>query len=236
MPIPGEIYKASFLSRPNRFLATLRFGDEEIEAFVPNPGRMHELMIEGKQMFVRYAPASHRRTDYTLIGVHHDGVLISLDTNLPNRFMKEMLNSKSFSFFGGYTDVQPEPSMYEGRFDFRLTGPSGVQLVEVKSCTLVVNGRAIFPDAPTERGARHLNGLSRALLEKKADRSVVVFVIQRPDATVFSPNDETDPKFGDALREAHRNGVEVIPITTKVEDWRLEFQKRIPVELEPSGA
>jgi sugar fermentation stimulation protein A len=234
--VPGAVYEASFQSRPNRFLATLNLGNEEIEAFVPNPGRMHELMIPGKQMFVRYAPASHRRTDYTLIGVRHAGVLVSLDTNLPNRFMKEMLTSKSLPFFEGYTEIQPEPRMYQGRFDFRLTGPSGVQLVEVKSCTLVVNGRAIFPDAPTERGARHLSELRRALKEKKADRSAVVFVIQRPDAVVFSPNDETDPKFGYALREAYRHGVEVIALTTKVEDWRLRFQKRIPIELDPREA
>ena len=190
-------------------------------------------MIPGKEMYVRYNPAEHRRTDFTLIGIHHDDVLISLDTNLPNRFMKQMLNSHSFPFIDGYTSVKSEPSMYEGRFDFRLSGPSGIQLIEVKSCTLVVDGRAIFPDAPTERGVRHLRGLARALKEKKADRSVVVFVVQRPDAEVFSPNDETDPKFGDALRDAYHSGVEVIPITTKVENWSLKYAKRIPIELGP---
>lgn len=233
MRIPGEIYEATFASRPNRFLAVLQLDGEPIEAYVPNPGRMYEIMIPGRKMFVRYSPADHRRTDFTLVGVRHDDVMVSLDANLPNRFMKRMLTSHSFPFFDGYDQVKSEPQMYEGRFDFLLSGSSGIQIVEVKSCTLVVGGRAVFPDAPTERGARHLRGLVRALEDRLADRAVVVFVIQRPDALVFSPNDVTDPKFGNSLRDAAKAGVEVIPITTRVRNWKLEFLERIPTELGP---
>ncbi|MGQ4912369.1 MAG: DNA/RNA nuclease SfsA [Candidatus Thorarchaeota archaeon] len=226
-----QVFEARFLSRPNRFLAKLELNGAEIEAFVPNPGRMHELMIPGKSMYVRLNPGDHRRTDYDLIGLHHDGVLISLDSNLPNRFMREMLVNHSLPFFSGYDDVQSEPRMYGGRFDFRLSGANGVQLIEVKSCTLVEDGRASFPDAPTERGARHLRGLMRALSEGVASRAAVVFVIQRPDATVFSPNDATDPAFGTTLREAYRAGVDVIPLITMVNDWHLDYIRRIALDL-----
>ena len=225
----GEIHDAVFLERPNRFLARMSVGGEAVEVFVPNPGRMHELMILGRHMFVRHNPGPQRRTDYDLVGVVHDGVLVGLDSNLPNRFMKKALGDRILPFFGHYDTVQSEPPLYDGRFDFKLTfGDGSITLVEVKSCTLVETGVAIFPDAPTDRGARHLRNLVRALDEGHASRAAVVFVIQRPDAHVFTSNDATDPAFGEALRFAHTHGVEVIPMLTRLTDWSLEFISRIP--------
>ena len=102
----------------------------------------------------------------------------------------------------------------------------------MKSCTLVKEGRAIFPDAPTIRGARHLRHLVDALNSDIVNRAAIIFVVQRPDAEVFSPNDKTDHRFGDALRFAHANGVEILPIITQVVGWDLELHRQIPHELD----
>ena len=225
------IRKAVLIDRPNRFLGRVRLDGQVKEVFIPNPGRMYELMIPGNEVFLRENSAPHRKTDYDMIGLEYKGVLVSIDSNLPNRFIKRLLLNHELQFFKDYDNVIPEPRAFEGRFDFKLTGAKESSFIEVKSCTLVEDGRAIFPDAPTTRGARHLRHLAAALNEKHVDRAAVIFVIQRPDADIFSPNDNTDPKFGDALRFAHSNGVEIYPLVTQVVNWDLKLVKQIPYEL-----
>lgn len=233
MSSPKRVRSAKFVERPNRFLARVEIDGEIIEAFVPNPGRMYELMIPGKQVFIRDNPAPHRKTSFDMIGVHHDGVRISLDSNLPNRFMKDLLKTHQLPYFAEYSNVVPEPRAYGGRFDFLLQGENKRTFIEVKSCTLVVNRRVLFPDAPTTRGARHMKHLAHALTSGDVDDAAVVFVIQRPDADIFSPHDGNDPNFGNALREAHEQGVRIIPLLTNVVDWNLELVKKIPFDLGP---
>jgi sugar fermentation stimulation protein A len=225
------VHKAILIERPNRFLGIVNLDEKLIEVFIPNPGRMHELMVPGYEVYIRENPAPHRKTSFDLIGLEYNGVMVSIDSNLPNRFIKKLLNNHELEYFKDYEHVISEPHAYGGRFDFRLDGPSGTTFIEVKSCTLIEDGRAIFPDAPTTRGARHLRHLATSLLDGTASRAVILFVIQRPDAHVFSPNDPTDPAFGDALRYAHSQGVEVIPLTTEVVDWELNLIRRIDVEL-----
>ncbi len=229
--LPG-IRKAVLIERPNRFLGRVRLDGKLTEVFIPNPGRMHELMIPGNEVFLRENRAPHRKTDYDMIGLEYKGVLVSIDSNLPNRFIKRLLLSHELSFFKDYDTVTPEPRAYGGRFDFKLTGAKESSFIEVKSCTLVEVDRAIFPDSPTIRGARHLRHLATALSERHVKRAAVIFVIQRPDANMFSPNDNTDPKFGDALRFAHANGVEIYPLVTQVVNWDLELVKQVPYELD----
>jgi sugar fermentation stimulation protein A len=224
------VKKAKFVWRPNRFLGIVELNGELVETFIPNPGRMYELMVPGKTVYIRENSGKHRKTSYDMIAVKHAGTLISIDSNLPNRFMKQMLKSRELSAFAGYDSVKAEPSMYEGRFDFLLSGEQ-TTVIEVKSCTLVVDGRAIFPDAPTARGARHMHHLAQALHDKLVDQAAVVFVIQRPDAEIFSPNDPTDSTFADNLRAAHDAGVQIIPILTEVIDWGLSFKNIIPYDL-----
>lgn len=226
-----RIRKAVLIDRPNRFLGRVRLDDKITEVFIPNPGRMHELMVPGKEVYVRENKGPHRKTDFDMIGLEYQGVLVSIDSNLPNRFIKRLLQNHELPYFKDYETVIPEPRAFNGRFDFKLIGPDNSTYIEVKSCTLVVEGRAIFPDAPTTRGARHLQHLAESLDSNHVERAAIFFVIQRPDASVFSPNDETDPKFGEALRLAHAAGVEIYPIVTKVVNWDLELVKKIPYEL-----
>ena len=227
-----NIHRASFVDRPNRFLGHVQLNNEIVEAHIPNPGRMLELMVPGKEVYVRESLKKERRTRYDLIGVKHDGVMVSIDSYLPNRFMKRILSDSILDEFSGYENVISEPRIYEGRFDFLLEGSAGCVYIEVKSCTLVEDGRAIFPDSPTERGTRHVLSLSKSLREKIVDRAAVVFVIQRPDVHIFSPNDQTDPKFGSALRKSNDQGVEVYALRTEVVDWNLQLLGKLPIELE----
>ncbi|MBS3794443.1 MAG: DNA/RNA nuclease SfsA [Candidatus Thorarchaeota archaeon] len=227
----GEIVEAQFLSRPNRFLGIVGLKGNEFQAFIPNPGRMEELMIKGKTVYLRYLPSPKRKTDYDLIVVKHRGILVSIDSRLPNQFVGHLLEQEELPSFSQYCEVKSEPSMFGGRFDFRLYGGSIDSIIEVKSCTLVNSGVASFPDAPTKRGARHMMHLVEVLHEGIADRACVIFVIQRPDATVFTPNDRTDPKFGKALRDAHEEGVEIMVLLTKLENWKLELLKELEYNL-----
>lgn len=224
----GEVVEAQFVDRPNRFLGRVKLNRRLIEVFVPNPGRMYELMVPGKQVFLRRKSGPHRKTEYDMIGVSHDGVLVSIDSNLPNRFIRNCLLNNALDWFLPYDTVITEPRIYDGRFDFKLEGSRGDTFIEVKSCTLVENGHALFPDAPTKRGARHLRNLARALQEGLVNRAAVVFVIQRPDATLFSPKADTDPQFAQELELAHKKGVEVYPLVTEAKNWSLEFQRIIP--------
>jgi sugar fermentation stimulation protein A len=222
-----NVRKAKFIERTNRFLARVELNGKIVDSFVPNPGRMHEFMIPGKTVFLRDHPGSHRKTDYDMIGVLHNGIHISIDSNLPNRFLKDLLEEHAFPYLPDYDRVTAEPHYNGGRFDFRLESDANVTLIEVKSCTLVEDGRALFPDARTRRGARHMRHLAEALSRGVATQAMVVFVIQRPDATSFSPHDDNDPEFGASLRAALRAGVDVIPITTEVVNWNLCLKERI---------
>jgi sugar fermentation stimulation protein A len=228
-----QVMHATFLERPNRFLARVKVQEKTVDAYVPNPGRMYELMIPGKKVFIRENPAPHRKTSFDMIGVQHEGVLISLDSNLPNRFIKRLLVTNRLNQFKGYSHVKSEPSAYGGRFDFLLEGNGKRTFIEVKSCTLVIRKRVLFPDAPTTRGARHMRHLGKALSDGDVDEAAVIFVVQRPDGEIFSPHDGNDPDFGNALREAHAQGVRVIPLVTEVVDWDLKLLREIPYDLGP---
>ena len=227
-----NIIEGRLIERPNRFLGVMDIKGIQVKAFIPNPGRKYELMVPGKRVFLAAATGNRRKTRYNLIGVEHAGVLVSIDSILPNRFMKRMLHEHKLEVSSDYETVVPEPKYYDGRFDFKLEGLNGITLIEVKSCTLVKDGRAIFPDAPTKRGTKHMKHLARALTEKIADKTAVVFVIQRPDVQALSPNDPTDPEFANALRSASMTGVKMYALKIKVVDWDLQLLSQVPVELE----
>ena len=225
------VIEGSLSTRPNRFIGKVYIEETLVEVFIPNPGRMHEFMIPGKTVYLRKNPGPQRRTDYDMIALLHDDVLVSIDTRLANQFMNKLLLNHQTEFFGEYDSVRSEPTVYNGRFDFELQGRNRVSYVEVKSCTLVENGIAYFPDAVTERGARHMHHLSKALEDGFCSDAFVVFVIQRPDANEFRPQDHRDPKFGEALRKAHVRGVQLLPLLTELKDWNLKLIRRIKYQL-----
>ena len=199
----GQVREGRFLSRPNRFIAHVAIDGAETVVHVKNTGRCRELLVPGATVYVERSANPQRKTAYDLIAVEKGGRLINMDAQAPNRVFRE---------FAGVFDptaeaVHPEFTYGQSRLDFCLTTPAGLHLVEVKGVTLEEGGHTRFPDAPTERGIKHLRELERAVAE--GHRAAVFFVIQMADVLDFAPNGVTHPAFGEALRHAAAAGVAV---------------------------
>jgi len=231
--IADTLLEGAFLRRENRFLATVLLDGHEVKAHVPNSGRLHELFEPGRPVLLAHRPGGHRRTEYDLLMVRLDGVLVSVDSRLPNRLFAEAVLSGALSAFSTYAELKPEVQLGRSRIDILLTGKPGKCWVEAKSVTLVENGTAMFPDAVTVRGRRHVEELAAAVA--KGDRAAIVFVVQRDDAVRFRPHDDSDPEFGEALRRAFEAGVEVHAYTCIVSERRIDIAREIPVVLHPAG-
>lgn len=175
--------------------------------FLPNPGRLRELLTPRAELLLNPCMMPQRNTAYDVFGVFQDGRLVPLDTRLTNMLVHEALEGKRIPEFVEYESIQPEFKYRHSRFDFKLADKSHRCLLEVKCCTLVEDRVAKFPDAPTQRGARHLLDLIRAT--KHGYRSAILFVIQNHNAKIFTPNWLTDTAFAETLIEASRTGVEV---------------------------
>jgi sugar fermentation stimulation protein A len=222
--VPGR-----FVRRDNRFRVAVRVGREEVAAHLPNSGRLTELLVPGRSCWLTGFDSPHRKTRFDLTLVELVGRLVSVDARLPNALFAEALAAKKLGPFQGYDGCEREVRLGESRLDFRLSGPAGVEWVEVKSVTLVEDGVARFPDAPTLRGARHVRELAAAV--RSGEKAAVVFVIQRPDAQRFVPHDEADAAFGIVLREAAGAGVGVYAWTCGVSLREIAIARQIPVEL-----
>ncbi len=197
-------------------------------AYLPNPGRMRELLIPGIPLLLMRKESRNRRTSYDTIAVRHKGVWVCIDSRIPNQAIHQALLKRKLPEFTDYTEIRPEYRYGESRLDFLLKGSRRV-LLEVKGCTLVRGGIALFPDAPTKRGTKHLHELIKALDDDYW--TSILFLVQRPDADEFAPNDEADLEFGAALRAADDAGVEVIAYTSTFNRNQISLGRRIPVLL-----
>jgi sugar fermentation stimulation protein A len=196
---------------------------------VANSGRLEELLVPGYRMLLKPVSGDHRKCGYDLALVDVGSALVSADARLPNTLLAEAVAQDRVLEFLGYTRVRREVVFGESRLDLLLEGPGGDCYLEAKSVTLVVDGVALFPDAPTIRGVKHLNHLAQAV--ELGLRAAVVFVIQREDARAFSPHDVADPEFGAALRRSVDAGVEAYAYRCRVTATELTLADRVPVEL-----
>ncbi|MFP3951236.1 MAG: DNA/RNA nuclease SfsA [Candidatus Bathyarchaeia archaeon] len=229
MRFKANLVETRFLERKNRFLGITLLEGEHVEAYIPNPGRLKELLFPGAIVYLIESPAPTRKTDYDLVLVRKEGTLISIDSHVPNMVVREEIESGGIAEFRGFRIKKREPTYNNSRLDFLLTKDGESILLEVKSCTLVEAGRALFPDAPTERGVRHVNTLVHAL---EGGRSAILILVQRGDADVFQPNWGTDPSFSLALREAWKEGVEVYAYNCDVTLYGVFLNNAIPVKLD----
>ncbi|MSQ33737.1 MAG: DNA/RNA nuclease SfsA [Dehalococcoidia bacterium] len=208
---------AIFLRRPNRFVAEVRTGRRTVLAHVPNTGRMRELLVEGRRVWVAPRPEVEGRAtacDLVLVALSpKGGPLVSLDSRLPPRLIEEALAARRLAPFHGYSRVERERPFGDSRLDLLLSGPQGTCYIEAKSCNRVESGVALFPDAVTQRGARHLRDLAAAV--RAGHRAAVLFTVQRQDASSFA-TDPCDPDFGQAFREARAAGVEAYAYPCRV--------------------
>ncbi len=194
-----------FLSRPNRFIAHVEIAGEVCVCHVKNTGRCRELLTPGARVYVEESGNPARKTKYDLIAVEKGKLLINMDSQSPNKAAGEFLPK----LLPDLTLLRPETVHGNSRFDFYAeTGAGEKWFIEVKGVTLEENGVARFPDAPTQRGAKHLHGLCRCVEE--GYRAAALFVIQMKGATRFEPNEATDPAFAAALRQASERGVKLL--------------------------
>lgn len=218
----GKMVQGSFLARPNRFIAKIEIDGKEETVHVKNTGRCRELLPPGAEVWCEVSNNSNRKTKYDLITVRKGDRLINMDSQAPNAAVKEWLLSGGM---GQIENLKPETFHGDSRFDFSFALDGKPCFMEVKGVTLEDDGVCAFPDAPTERGAKHLRGLTQAV--KDGYTAFVLFVIQMSDVKYLHPNDKTDPAFGAALREAAENGVNVLAMDCAVTEDEMHI--RLPV-------
>ena len=215
-----------FLSRPNRFIAQVEVNGQEETVHVKNTGRCRELLPSGAKVWCQTSHNPNRKTKYDLITVKKGERLINMDSQAPNIAAGEWLKGGGL---GEIENLKAETFHGDSRFDFSFTLNGQPCLLEVKGVTLENDGVCAFPDAPTERGAKHLRGLTEA--KKAGFGAFVLFVVQMADVKYLHPNDATDPAFGAALREAAENGVVVMAVDCAVTEDTMVIRQRIPVKL-----
>ncbi len=219
--VPGE-----FLSRPNRFIAHVRIGGTEQVVHVKNTGRCRELLPAGAQVWCQKSDNPNRKTAYDLITVQKGSRLINMDSQAPNAAAREWLEQGGL---GEISQLRPETFHGDSRFDFSFLKDGKRCFLEVKGVTLENDGVCAFPDAPTQRGAKHLKGLAKAVADGFG--GYVLFVIQMADVKYLHPNDATDPAFGAALREAAAAGVRVLAVECDITENSMFVSKEVPVIL-----
>lgn len=216
-----------FQKRPNRFIAHVEIDGQEQVVHVKNTGRCRELLVPGAAVWCQRSDNPARKTRYDLIAVKKGGRLINMDSQAPNTAAREWLESGGL---GKIENLRPETVHGDSRFDFSFTLEGKPCFLEVKGVTLEDDGVCAFPDAPTERGAKHLRGLAEAV--RQGYGAYVLFVIQMADVKYLHPNDRTDPDFGIALREAAAQGVHIVAVECRVSEDTMEISGSVPVRLE----
>lgn len=215
-----------FLARPNRFIAHVEINGQVEICHVKNTGRCRELLPQGAQVWCQRSGNHNRKTKFDLITVRKGSRLINMDSQAPNAAAREWLLEGGL---GKIESLKPETFHGDSRFDFSFTKDERPCFLEVKGVTLESSGVCAFPDAPTERGARHLRELTQAV--KDGFGAYVLFVIQMADVRYLHPNDATDPAFGAALREAAAAGVQILAMDCLVAEDSMVIRQPVEVIL-----
>lgn len=221
-----NIYEAIFISRPNRFNAIVLLNDEEIVVHVPNTGRCKEILIKGTKVFLREENNPNRKTKYDLIAAYKGDILINIDSQIPNKVVNEALLNKKIKELEKFNIINTEKTFGKSRFDFMLsTEKNENYYLEVKGVTLEDKGLCKFPDAPTERGAKHILELIEA--KRLGYGAGILFLIQLDNVKSFSPNEVTDPNFTNALKLAHKNNIDIMVYSCRVGENYIELKEKV---------
>ena len=223
----NNIQKAIFLRRPNRFIAHIEVDGREEVCHVKNTGRCRELLTDRATIYVQHHNDPKRKTKYSLIAVEKGKLLVNMDSQAPNKVVGEWLLKQEP--FGKVKLLKPECTYGSSRFDFYLETEAEKFFIEVKGVTLEEEGVVRFPDAPTERGVKHLQELCAC--KEAGYKAAVIFVIQMEGMRHFEPNYKTHPAFAEALKRAQAAGVEVLAYECCVTPDSLAIAKAIPVQL-----
>ena len=215
-----NITKALFISRPNRFIAEVEINGQRETVHVKNTGRCRELLIPGSEVWLTASENPARKTKYDLVAVRKNtGGLFNIDSQAPNKVMREWLEKQCFD------RITPEYTYGGSRIDFYMERGDERFLTEVKGCTLEIDGIGYFPDAPTERGVKHIRELINA--KKHGYNAALAFVVQMDGVREVRPNVDTHAEFGKAVNDARKAGVRILFLTCRVEPDSLEITDEI---------
>lgn len=220
-----RIQVGRFIERPNRFIAYIDIDGAKETVHVKNTGRCAELLKPGATVYVQKSDNPERKTQWDLIGVEKGNRLVNMDSQIPNAVVKEWLEEGNL--FDLPLKIQPETTYSKSRFDLYVKAGNRKVFIEVKGVTLEENGVARFPDAPTERGVKHVEELIKAL--KDGYESYIIFVIQMNGVRYFTPNIDTHPEFAEALRKAKKAGVKILAYDCDVKEDEIRLNSSIPV-------
>ena len=222
-----KIVEGKFIKRLNRFVAVCLIDGKEVQCHVKNTGRCGEILVEGAQCFLEEAYNPARKYKYSLVVVRKGERLINIDSQAPNKAVGEFLSKRSL--FPDIENLKAEKTFGNSRFDFYFEHGDKKAYLEVKGVTLEKDGAVYFPDAPTERGTKHLNELCECV--HKGMEAYALFVVQLKDVSHFSPNDVTDPDFAAALKHASDCGVKVLCYDCNVTENEMNIADPVPVIL-----
>jgi len=228
MQLYNNICEGIFHSRPNRFIAEVEVNGKLERCHVKNTGRCKELLVPKARVYVNRSDKPERATNYDLVAVWKNERLINMDSQAPNKVFLEYLQSGQY--MDGITHIKSESTYGDSRYDFYVEAGERKLFIEVKGVTLEADGVALFPDAPTERGIKHLQGLARCIND--GYEAHVVFVVQMGDISHFTPNYITHPAFGITLSDVVKCGVKAVAYDGLVTPDSLTINKPVPVKLE----
>jgi len=229
----ANIVQGVFLERPNRFIAYCDVNGEKVIAHVKNTGRCKELLVPGATVFLEYAPSSTRKTDYSLITVRKGNYLINMDSQAPNVVALEGVQDGTIilpNINKELTVLKREVTYGQSRFDLYIETIIGQKaFLEVKGVTLEEDGAVMFPDAPTQRGTKHIYELIEAC--KAGYKAYILFVIQMSPVSYFTPNESRDPEFAQALNAAKEAGVYILAYDCQVTEESLQVYQQVEVRI-----
>lgn len=232
-----KMVEAKFIERPNRFVAYCDIDGQIEKVHVKNTGKCKELLVPGYTVYLEESDNLNRQTKYSLIAVKKGDRLINMDSQVTNKMVYESLENKSLvlpGFDEEITLIKPEKTYGNSRFDVYIEGKTKKAFIEVKGCTLEIDGVIKFPDAKTERGVKHV----RELIEARKDGylAYIIFVIQMDDVLYFTPNIEMHKEFGDVLKEAEESGVNILAYDSLVEIDNIKLNKPVKVILDDTNS
>ena len=227
-----NIVKGKFISRPNRFIANVKIENEIHTVHVKNTGRCKELLVPNCTVYLSLSDNPNRKTKYDLIAVEKERrnkppLLINMDSQIVNYAAEEWL--KESGFFGENATIHREVTFGKSRFDFFIETKNQKVFLEVKGVTLEKEGIALFPDAPTERGVKHINELIEA--KKSGYSAYILFVIQMKEITEFTPNTETHMEFSESLKKAKKEGVKIMAMDCDISPDEIKISKEVKIHL-----
>lgn len=226
-----KILKGIFLERPNRFIAKVLIDDKEETVHVKNTGRCKELLLPGAKVILEDCSDNpNRKTKYSLISVWKGNMLVNMDSQVPNAVVYQALKENKINEIKDLTKVKREVTFGNSRFDIYFESEGQKGFIEVKGVTLEEQGLAMFPDAPTERGTKHILEMIHAV--KEGYRGIIFFLIQMEGPNLFRPHWQMDSKFSEAIKLANENGVEILIYDSIVKNNSIDIGKSIELDLD----